>query len=325
MLFKNALHAAALVAYIAPTFANPLAHNVPVCVPQTVTVILTVTTAYCLSSSSIPSTSSHSSSSSIHHHHHGDHHSSASSSSRASFATTQSGKHYHSRARTTSSSITTTLAIPESSSSMKNHNRSHQSLKSITLLSSTFTSSLLPTMTGDPIDCQPNNCLRHFIRHTEASDFCATYTTLLHTTTTGLPALVSECNFQPSSISSACTCINTGIPKLTSSVADVYTTSKTPITRPTTNMTSPKHTHSHHSYSSSLATPISPCSINVIYSTVTVHPFSTIIDPIHSTTVTTPYTTSTFSSGSSSDTTITSTTTSTATITATPRYAHHGW
>lgn len=44
----------------------------------------------------------------------------------------------------------------------------------------------------------------------EAPGFCATYTKELNTATTGLPDLVSQCQYNPTRISSACSCIVTG-------------------------------------------------------------------------------------------------------------------
>jgi len=79
------------------------------------------------------------------------------------------------------------------------------------------TSGHLPTSTPTlpPNDCQPDNCLRDFIRHPEVAGFCATYTTQINTVTTGLPDLVSQCNYNPTSISSACFCVATAVPTST--------------------------------------------------------------------------------------------------------------
>jgi hypothetical protein len=87
-----------------------------------------------------------------------------------------------------------------------------------------LTTTLAPTTSGhlptsaptlSPNNCQPDNCLRDFIRHPEVAGFCATYTTQINTVTTGLPDLVSQCNYNPTSISSACSCVATAVPTST--------------------------------------------------------------------------------------------------------------
>ncbi|KAN0120333.1 hypothetical protein V8E51_002541 [Hyaloscypha variabilis] len=90
----------------------------------------------------------------------------------------------------------------------------------------TGASTSTPTSTPTPPanDCQHDNCLRHFIRHPEATGFCATYTTELNTATTGLPALVSQCQYDPTRISSACSCIATGTSSPTSALGAQITT-----------------------------------------------------------------------------------------------------
>lgn len=48
----------------------------------------------------------------------------------------------------------------------------------------------IPTVTLN--GCHHDNCLRQFIRHTQVTDFCATYTTAMNTATTDLPDYVSQ-------------------------------------------------------------------------------------------------------------------------------------
>ncbi len=73
-------------------------------------------------------------------------------------------------------------------------------------------------------DCQLDNCLRQFQQSTAVSAFCATYTASLNTASTGLPKYVAQCTstvtddhsyFDPSRISSACSCVVTGTPSTT--------------------------------------------------------------------------------------------------------------
>jgi len=97
-----------------------------------------------------------------------------------------------------------------------------------TRISSACSCVLTGTATSTPTppanDCQHDNCLRYFIRHPEATGFCATYTTELNTATTGLPNLVSQCHFDPTRISSACSCIATGTSSPTSALGGQTTT-----------------------------------------------------------------------------------------------------
>ncbi|KAH7346179.1 hypothetical protein BKA65DRAFT_536912 [Rhexocercosporidium sp. MPI-PUGE-AT-0058] len=65
--------------------------------------------------------------------------------------------------------------------------------------------------TVKPNGCHHNNCLRQFIRHTQLTDFCATYTTTINAATTNLPDYVSQCHADPTRISSACSCIVTSL------------------------------------------------------------------------------------------------------------------
>ncbi|KAG9233305.1 hypothetical protein BJ875DRAFT_442395 [Amylocarpus encephaloides] len=59
-----------------------------------------------------------------------------------------------------------------------------------------------------PLDCQPDNCLRHFERFPEISSFCQTYTTS-PSSATAFPPIIENCDANPSRVSSACSCINT--------------------------------------------------------------------------------------------------------------------
>ncbi|KUJ08643.1 uncharacterized protein LY89DRAFT_724696 [Mollisia scopiformis] len=58
--------------------------------------------------------------------------------------------------------------------------------------------------------CEHNNCLRQFLQSTAlVTSFCASYTNAVNTATAGLPIYVSECQSNPSQISSACSCVET--------------------------------------------------------------------------------------------------------------------
>ncbi|KAF8850719.1 hypothetical protein BDZ45DRAFT_679615 [Acephala macrosclerotiorum] len=70
-----------------------------------------------------------------------------------------------------------------------------------------------------PQNCHHNNCLRQFLRHSQVTAFCATYTTTINLVTTNIPDYVSQCHADPSRISSACSCIVTGAVAPTSDVA----------------------------------------------------------------------------------------------------------
>lgn len=64
------------------------------------------------------------------------------------------------------------------------------------------------TTTTSTIKCNHDNCLRQLIRSsTAAQTYCATYTAAINTATTNLP--FSNCQANPSRISSACSCIAT--------------------------------------------------------------------------------------------------------------------
>ncbi|OIW30391.1 coagulation factor 5 8 type domain-containing protein [Coniochaeta ligniaria NRRL 30616] len=72
--------------------------------------------------------------------------------------------------------------------------------------SSTTTSS--PTTILAPVKCNHDNCLRQVLGTTTlAKPFCAAYTAAVNTATTGLPSFVSNCQANPSRISSACACL----------------------------------------------------------------------------------------------------------------------
>ncbi|CAG8953610.1 hypothetical protein HYFRA_00010069 [Hymenoscyphus fraxineus] len=78
-----------------------------------------------------------------------------------------------------------------------------------TISTSSVTSSPTIPATTTPLDCQPDNCLRHFQRFSnDLSPFCATYTTSV-STATSFPSIVENCDSNPSRVSSACSCINT--------------------------------------------------------------------------------------------------------------------
>ncbi|KAG4433092.1 hypothetical protein IFR05_011432 [Cadophora sp. M221] len=72
-------------------------------------------------------------------------------------------------------------------------------------------SGTLSIPTVKPNGCHHDNCLRQFIRHTQVTEICATYTTTMNTATTELPNYISQCNADPTRISSACSCIATPI------------------------------------------------------------------------------------------------------------------
>jgi hypothetical protein len=79
--------------------------------------------------------------------------------------------------------------------------------------------------------CASNNCVRQLKEGgAPVLSFCATYTTAVHTETTGLPPIVSQCDNSPSKISSACSCVATGT--LTTTSPTTTSTSTTPTTPP---------------------------------------------------------------------------------------------
>lgn len=60
------------------------------------------------------------------------------------------------------------------------------------------------------LKCNADNCLRN-LQHLSgvASDFCATYTTAIVAATSAIPAKISMCTQNPTSVSSACSCLIT--------------------------------------------------------------------------------------------------------------------
>ncbi|KUJ08992.1 uncharacterized protein LY89DRAFT_741292 [Mollisia scopiformis] len=61
-----------------------------------------------------------------------------------------------------------------------------------------------------PLVCNQDNCLRQLIQESPtAASFCVTYTKLVSTVTTGLPDIVSQCKYDPTRVSSACSCLAT--------------------------------------------------------------------------------------------------------------------
>ncbi|PMD38718.1 hypothetical protein L207DRAFT_634723 [Hyaloscypha variabilis F] len=75
--------------------------------------------------------------------------------------------------------------------------------------------------------CNYDNCLRQAIQsEVVVVPFCNSYTTAAQTSTAGYPAYISMCNNQPSSISSACTCLNSAqTPTQSSTAAQSQTSS----------------------------------------------------------------------------------------------------
>lgn len=68
--------------------------------------------------------------------------------------------------------------------------------------------------------CNHDNCLRAFIGSSAiAATFCPTFTTAVVTATAGLPAYASQCSFEVSRVSSACSCLFTASPSPSSSSA----------------------------------------------------------------------------------------------------------
>ncbi|KAL2059778.1 hypothetical protein VTL71DRAFT_10162 [Oculimacula yallundae] len=99
------------------------------------------------------------------------------------------------------------------------------SSSTINAMDTTSISSIISTTTTiKPSRCHHDNCLRHFIRHPEIKDFCATYTTALNTATSDLPDYVSQCRADPTRLSSACACIVTPIISINPSSAVIQTT-----------------------------------------------------------------------------------------------------
>ncbi|KAF4625315.1 hypothetical protein G7Y89_g12852 [Cudoniella acicularis] len=78
----------------------------------------------------------------------------------------------------------------------------------------TATSSSVTTSSA-PLDCQPDNCLRQFIREPRVTAFCATYNTTENTSPTGIPYYLGNCDANPAHVSSACSCIAIATPPST--------------------------------------------------------------------------------------------------------------
>lgn len=81
---------------------------------------------------------------------------------------------------------------------------------SSSISSSVHTSTLSPT-SSIAANCNHDNCLRQFIQQSSAvSDYCSTFTAT-STTASSYPTFVSNCGSVASRISSACSCIVTGV------------------------------------------------------------------------------------------------------------------
>lgn len=87
-----------------------------------------------------------------------------------------------------------------------------------------------------PQNCHHNNCLRQFLRHPQVTAFCAIYTTSLNTATTNLPDYVSQCHADPTRISSACSCVVTGVVAPTSDVAQSSVVTQSSAVSPTSDL-----------------------------------------------------------------------------------------
>jgi predicted alpha-1,2-mannosidase len=84
------------------------------------------------------------------------------------------------------------------------------------------TGPLPPSPATELVTCNSDKCLRNLrdARYSaSASAFCTTYLERLVTATTAIPRFVANCGRQPTRVSSACTCLLTGIPSIASSVS----------------------------------------------------------------------------------------------------------
>lgn len=237
--------AATIIAFCAPT-----AKATDCTATATVTIFSTITA--CANSTQIPTTSavSFSASSSVsfnlttpepikpsksrHHPHH--------------------GHHQHNEPSTTfpTISINTTTFPPSTSTTPVTPPTTTPSTST-----SPATTSILPTTS---LDCQPDNCLRHFDGHsTELAPFCATYTTSPSTATV-FPSNIINCDNSPRQVSSACSCINTDLPG-----AVGYTPAPTSI--PTTSLGSTVVGNS--GIATSMPTSASVCGVTVVFETRT--------------------------------------------------------
>ncbi|KAE9371938.1 hypothetical protein N431DRAFT_466232 [Stipitochalara longipes BDJ] len=129
--------------------------------------------------------------------------------------------------------------------------------------------------------CSYDNCLRQAIQSEVAViPFCKSYTTAAQTSTVDYPAYVSMCNNQPSSISSACTCLLSAQNPTQSStptqsqISSVHSQTLTQF--PTTiqsQASSQSHTPSqtHTSTNGGIATTTTPSHHSIHYSTVIIY------------------------------------------------------
>jgi hypothetical protein len=208
----------ALAAMAFSPFAAAWPKTCPASCVMTVTSTVRETAPCCvLSSASATSameTSSPTSISSNRHHSHYHHHNFTISWPINSTATAAASSNM---IPTSSAAVTSASSAEQTSSSLSSHHRRHHNHTTSLNAAPTTPGAALPTpIPASPLmDCQPDNCLRHFIRHPDVSGFCATYTTELNTATTGLPDLVSQCQSDPTRISSACSCVATGVPTST--------------------------------------------------------------------------------------------------------------
>jgi hypothetical protein len=70
-----------------------------------------------------------------------------------------------------------------------------------------------------------NNCLRNLRNpqySSSASAFCTTYLERVVTATSAIPTYINNCGAQPTSVSSACSCLLTGFPPISSGAASTY-------------------------------------------------------------------------------------------------------
>ena len=82
------------------------------------------------------------------------------------------------------------------------------------------TGALPPSPATESLTCNSDDCLRNLrdSRYSaSASAFCTTYLERVITATSAIPTYVANCGAQPTRVSSACTCLLTGIPSITSS------------------------------------------------------------------------------------------------------------
>jgi hypothetical protein len=232
--------AIAIIAFSPFTTANPVAHGdnfgfSPSCATSCVLTVTTTVTALapCSKISSAVQTSLPNATSTYSHGHH---------------------KHLHRNStiaswtmNSTSTTEPTTTAGPfeptDSNNSTHHHRHSHPTSSLIILPSA---SSIFPTSTSTPPNhCNHDNCLRQFIRQPEVTGFCATYTATTNTATAELPTYVSQCNAEPSRISSACSCIATGISPPSSTAIETIQTNDGTFASATTSLSAPAQTSTY--------------------------------------------------------------------------------